>query len=114
MTDRRVTKMVSPRHDTTMTRYAVNLCDLSELPRSGHFNPTALLLQDFVSSAPTHVMTDPKVVDSAAVILDGPAGADTARVTALVSLLQTVIGPRKIKRRIRCYREGTRGGWTEI
>ena len=105
--------MLSPRHG--ITRYAVNLYDLSELPRrSESFNLTALLLQDFVGSAPTHVMTDPKVVDSAAVILNGPAASDTARVTALVSLLQTVIGPRKIGRRIRCYREGSRGGWTEI
>src|SRR3990167_2037847 len=106
--------MVSPGHDTTMTRYAVNLCDLDTLPRSEHFNPTALLLQDFVSGTPAHVMTDSKRVDSAAVILNGPAASDTARVTALVSLLQTVIGPRKIGRRIRCYREGSRGGWAEI
>src|SRR3990167_10986328 len=104
MTDRRVTKMVSPRHDTTMTRYAVNLCDLMELPRFGHFTPTALLLQDFVSSAPTYVMTDPKVVDSTAIILDGPASTDTAPVTPLVSLLPTVICPRKIKRPTPFYR----------
>ena len=97
-----------------MTRYAVNICDLSELPRSEHFNLTALLLQDFIAGTPPLVQTDTARVDSAAVILNGPAAGDASRVTALVSLLQTVIGPRKIKRRIRCYREGSRGGWTEI
>ncbi len=32
----------------------------------------------------------------------------------MVGLLQTVLGPRKLGRRVRCYREGARGGWAEI
>ena len=42
------------------------------------------------------------------------SAADYERVDAVVELLQTVIGPRKINRRVRCYREGPRGGWPEI
>ena len=95
-------------------RYAVNICDLSELAPASGFNPASLLLQDFLSSAPSHVVTNKAYVDSAAVILDGPAAQVEDRVTGLVSLLQTVIGPRKIGRRIRCYREGARGAWREI
>lgn len=97
-----------------MTTYAVNICDLSELPTSPAFNPTALLLQDFVRAPGTHVQTDRRMVDSSAVILDGSAASDDGRVTALIQLLQTTIGPRKIGRRIRCYRQGARGGWQEI
>jgi len=52
--------------------------------------------------------------DEAAVILDGPAAQDETRINALVELLQTVIGPRKMGRRVRCYREGPKGGWAEI
>ena len=96
------------------TTYAINLCDLSSLPASPAFNPTALLLQDFVRAPGAHVQTDRHMIDSGAVILDGPAASDDARVVALIQLLQTVIGPRKIGRRIRCYRQGTRGGWQEI
>ena len=97
-----------------MTTYAINICDLGSLPASPTFNPTALLLHDFVRAPGTTVQTDRRVVDSGAVILDGPAASDTARTSALIQLLQTVIGPRKIGRRIRCYRRGARGGWQEI
>ena len=59
-------------------------------------------------------MPDKNRWDSAAVVLDGPAASDQQRLDAVVELLQTVIGPRKINRRVRCYREGPRGGWPEI
>lgn len=94
--------------------YAVNVCDLSALPASPAFHPTALLLQDFIQQPGTTVQTNRSTVDSGAVVLDGPAAADDARVTALIALLQHVIGPRKLGRRIRCYQRGARGGWTEI
>ena len=96
-------------------RIAINVCDLDLLvPRDGAFNPVALLLRDFCSKNSPTVIPDQNRWDSAAVILDGPAAQDQERLDAVVDLLQTVIGPRKIRRRVRCYREGPRGGWPEI
>ena len=97
-----------------MDRTAINVCDLSyfadpKIP----INPAALLLQDFITQDSPQV-TAGGMVDSGAVVLDGPASKDEKRVNALVELLQTVLGPRKIGRRVRCYREGARGGWSEI
>ena len=97
-----------------MPRIAINVCDLDLLvPRNG-FNPVALLLRDFCSPDSPTVMPNQNRWDSAAVVLDGPAAQDQERLDAVVELLQTVIGPRKIHRRVRCYREGPRGGWPEI
>lgn len=92
---------------------AVSLSDLTSLNQGG-FSVTAILLHDFVSDDPKTVWVDRKYVDTEAVILDGPATADPDRLTALVELLQTVLGPRKLKRRVRCYEQGKRGGWREI
>jgi hypothetical protein len=92
----------------------VNLCDLDSItPREG-FNMTALLFRDFCSEHSP--MTEPQGGrwDAVGVVLDGPAAQDPARAEALVELLQTVIGPRKMGRRVRCYREGPRGGWSEV
>ena len=98
-----------------MPRIAINVCDLDALvPRGNGFNPIALLLSDFCSKDSPTVMPDKNRWDSAAVVLDGPAASDQERLDAVVELLQTVIGPRKIHRRVRCYREGPRGGWPEI
>ena len=98
-----------------MNRVAVNLCDLDELtPRRAGLNPVALLMGDFCSARSPTVIPDKNRFDSTAVVLDGPASLDGERVDALVELLQTVLGPRKIGRRVRCYREGPRGGWREI
>lgn len=96
-------------------RYAVNLCDLSDLaePAIGGFNPVSLLMSDYMDRWSPMVDIDTRF-DSTAVILDGPAAGDPERVTALIDLLQTVLGPRKLRRRVRCYREGPRGGWSEI
>ena len=95
-------------------RIAINVCDLDALtPRNG-FNPIALLLKDFCSKDSPTVMPNQDRWDSAAVVLDGPAAKDQERVDAVVDLLQTVMGPRKLNRRVRCYREGPRGGWPEI
>ena len=98
-----------------MPRIAINVCDLDALvPRGGGFNPIALLLRDFCTKDSPTVVPDRDRFDSAAIILDGPAAQDQERVDAVVELLQTVIGPRKMNRRVRCYREGPRGGWPEI
>lgn len=95
--------------------YAINIADLTALiPRDGAINPVALLLHDFCTEHSPH--TDPANGrwDEVGVILDGPAVSDEDRVKALVELLQTVIGPRKLRRRVRCYRQGPKGGWSPI
>ena len=96
-------------------RIAINVCDLDALvPRNGGFNPISLLLRDFCSPDSPTVVPNKDRFDSAAIILDGPAAGDQERLGAVMDLLQTVIGPRKLNRRVRCYREGPRGGWPEI
>jgi len=99
-----------------MTRYAVNICDLTELmpKHSGAFNPVTLLMQDFMDEHSPRTEPQGGRWDAVGVVLDGPATRDEGRVEALVELLQTVMGPRKMGRRVRCYREGPRGGWSEI
>ena len=94
---------------------AINISDLDQInPRTG-LNMVALLLTDFVTSDPPQMpLANRTRFDEAAVILDGPAAEDRERVNALVELLQTIIGPRRMGRRVRCYREGPRGGWPEI
>jgi len=99
-----------------MNRVAINLCDLDQMRgrQTAGFNPISLLLHDFVTA---DAQTTPPAGgrwDEVGVVLDGPAAQDESRVNALVELLQTVIGPRKIHRRVRCYREGPRGGWAQI
>ncbi|MFH1740949.1 MAG: hypothetical protein ABIH23_18255 [bacterium] len=96
-------------------RTAINIADLDQVnPRTG-LNFVALLLRDFVTDHPPQVpYRNSDRWDEAAVILDGPATEDEQRVNALIELLQTVIGPRKMGRRVRCYREGPKGGWSEI
>jgi len=96
------------------SRIAINICDLSYFsdPKMP-IQMSALLLQDFLTKDSPHVMTG-SMIDSGAVILDGPATQDEKRVNAIIEILQTVWGPRKIGRPVRCYREGVKGGWTEI
>jgi len=93
---------------------AVNLCDLSDLDRASAINPVSILLHGFCDEASPTVQTDKKLIDTYAVILDGPAAQDEERLDALVDVLQTIIGPRKLGRRVRCYQQGPRGGWSEI
>lgn len=97
-----------------MGRTAINVCDMTYFadPRLT-INPAALLLQDFITKdSPTVQVND--MIDSGAVVLDGPASRDEKRVNALVEILQTVWGPKKLKRPVRCYSEGSKGGWLEI
>jgi hypothetical protein len=95
-------------------RIAINVCDMTYFtdPKMP-IQPAALLLQDFITKDSPTVNIN-TMLDSGAVILDGPASQDEKRVNALVELLQTVLGPKKIGRRVRCYQEGPRGGWSEI
>lgn len=94
-------------------RTAINVCDLTYFTDPTPFNPAALLLQDFITKDSPQILANDEI-DSGAVVLDGPASKDEKRVNALVELLQTILGPRKIGRRVRCYREEPRGGWAEI
>jgi len=99
-----------------MSRIAVNICDMTELvPHDpATFNFVALLLQDFMDEHSPRTEPQGGRWDAVGVVLDGPAARDEKRVEALVELLQTVLGPRHMGRRIRCYQEGPRGGWNEI
>ena len=99
--------------------FAVNLHDLTALRGDGPVNFVGMLLQDFVTSPPLHVDTDGGKLDGGrldgcAIILDGPAAQDAARTATVIDFLQTSLGPRKLHRRVRCYRQGPRGGWREI
>lgn len=99
-----------------MARIAVNICDLTELIPKGPsaFNPVALLMRDFMDEHSPRTEPQDGRWDAVGVVLDGPAAQDEKRVEALVELLQTVLGPRHMGRRVRCYREGPRGGWSEM
>lgn len=93
-----------------MSRYAVNVCDLS----SAMAGFTGYLFADFATKDSPTVRVNKSLLDTTAVVLDGTAAQDAERVETLIVLLQTVIGPRRMGRRVRCYREGPRGGWQEI
>lgn len=97
-------------------KIAVNVCDLHELFGDNPFI-SQILLRDCVDrSLPSELinMDSRHSMDEGGVVLNGKAAADEARLNALVELLQTVIGPKKLGRRVRCYRYGPRGGWSEI
>ena len=95
--------------------YAVNVSDLIALKQCHAICIIGMLLADFVSPYQQNtVITNKSRLDSAAVLLEGPAANDQKRVEALIAFLQTSLGPRQLGRRIRCYRRGVRGGWSEI
>ena len=89
--------------------YAVNISDLTILAQ-GPLNFAALLLADFCDQASPLATPHKDRFDEDSIILDGPATLDAARTHALIALLVTVIGPRRLNRPIRCYRRGPRGG----
>jgi len=93
---------------------AVNLCDLDLANERRAFSVMSLLLQDFISDDPPVVQVRSDRWDEDSILLDGPAAQDEKRLDALVDLLQTVIGPRRIGRPIRCYEQGPHGGWKRI
>lgn len=93
-------------------KIAVNIADLSEcFPVLGL---AGMLLTDFCAGKSPIVYPERDRVDSGSVVLDGPASKDAERVAALVDVLQTIYGPRRIGRRVRVYRQGPRGGWREL
>ena len=93
-------------------KIAVNMCDISDLSRK--MSMVGLLLDPFCSRLSATAQIS-KAVDGLGIVLDKyPAGDDSDRLTALVELLQTSIGPRKLGRRVRCYYQNSRGNWTEI
>ena len=92
---------------------AVNICDLDEYRGKSTILVIQLLLQDFVEHPLISVDAEPGMVDGMAIALNGPAANDQQRLNALVEYLHW-IGRRKIRRPIRCYRQGKRGGWTRI
>ena len=95
--------------------YAVNISDLTELKSVGSISIVGLLLGGFVRPyEQSHVAIDRNRLDTDAVVLNGPAANDLERVEALIAFLQTSLGPRQLHRRIRCYRQGPRGGWSEV
>ena len=95
--------------------YAVNICDLTELRGFNSISLVGLLLHDFIPAYNQDtVVINRNRMDTDAMILNGPAANDLERVEALIAFLQTSLGPRQLHRRIRCYRQGPRGGWREI
>jgi len=96
--------------------YAINVADLSSLATSPVDQlMVRWMLQDFVPATNrTTVIIDQTRMDTGAVLLTGPAGEDEERVEALIQLLQEKIGPQKVNRRVRCYRQGPKGGWSEV
>ena len=93
--------------------YAVNLSDLTALAQDNPFT-TQILLADFMDQASPHIVTNKNRFDENAIIIDGPASYDRERLEAFITLLMCIIGPRKLKRPIRCYRQGPKGGWRRI
>ena len=90
---------------------AINLCDLDELRADPLL--IAIMLGDFISVSSPIVKVDHSHMDTGAVVIDGNAASDETRVSAILDLLTKSIGPRKLGRRIRCYVQGSRGGWKE-
>ena len=95
--------------------YAINICDLTDLKSSSPISMIDVLLHDFIPAYNQDtVAINRNRLDTDAVILNGPAANDLERVQALIAFLQTSLGPRQLGRRIRCYRQGPRGGWREV
>ena len=95
--------------------YAINIYDLTDLKSSGPISIVGMLLRGFIPAYNQDtVVINRNRFDTDAVILNGPAANDLERVEALIAFLQTSLGPRQLHRRIRCYRQGPRGGWREV
>jgi hypothetical protein len=96
-----------------MQTVAIQLNDLLSLKATGEL-PFLILVRDFISANSPLVTVDSQAFDGSAVVCDGPAAGDDERLAGLVDLLITVLGPRKLRRRVRCYQQGSRGGWRPI
>ena len=89
--------------------YAVNIADLTEIPPI----VARMLLQDFVGVNSPRVEVEKGKLDGFAVVLDGPAAQNEARVKALVELLAGPVSKR-VGKPIRVYQRGPRGGWKKV
>jgi len=94
-------------------RYGVSVADLhAALAESGVVS--SILLNPFLKERPELVKAQRESVlgcfDRIAVF-NGPASCDEARCVAFVELLQDLIGPKKIGRPIRCFKEDPKRGW---
>ena len=98
-----------PTAENGQAVYAVNMADLLELPPI----IARLLLHDFVSLNSPRVEVERGRIDGFAVVLDGPAARNEARVRALVELLTGPVS-RRVGRPMRVYRRGPRGGWKKV
>jgi len=96
-----------------MPRVAIQIDDLLSLQETGRL-PFGMLMADFISTTSPTVTVDKDAFDGVAVVCDGPAASDDERLAGLVDLLMTVLGPRKLKRRVRIYQQGSQGGWREL
>jgi hypothetical protein len=96
-----------------MTTVAIQIDDLLSLQETGRL-PFGMLMADFISTTSPTVTVDKDAFDGVAVVCDGPAASDPQRVEGLVDLLITTLGPRKLKRRVRCFQQGSKGGWSPI
>ncbi len=92
---------------------AIQLDDLLSLQQTGRV-PFGMLMADFISANSPLARVDKDNFDGSAVVVDGPAASDDEHVAGLVDLLMTVLGPRKLKRRVRVYQQGSQGGWRPI
>lgn len=89
---------------------ALNIADLTYIAVAG------FLLADFVDhDCRTVVDAEPGRVDGAALLLNGPAACDEARLWSCVALLIQRLGPKTMSYRFRAYRQKKPGGsWTRI
>ena len=92
---------------------AIQVSDLLSLKQTGSL-PFGMLMADFISTSSALAVVNRGAFDGFAVVLDGPAAGDDERVAGLVELLMTVLGPQKLKRRVRIYQQGSQGGWREL
>jgi hypothetical protein len=96
-----------------MTTEADQIDDLMTIKETNPFAFGALM-GDFLRPDAPIIDAEPGQFDGAAVVLTGPAASDPDRIKGLVDVLTTILGPRKLGRRCRCYQQGTRGGWSPI
>jgi hypothetical protein len=92
---------------------AIQVSDLLSLRQTGAL-PFGMLIAPFISTASPMAVVNGDAFDGFAVVVDGPAAGEDERVAGLVELLMTVLGPQKLKRRVRIYQQGSQGGWREL
>jgi len=92
---------------------AIQVSDLLSLRQTGAL-PFGLLIAPFIGTGSALAVVNGDAFDGFAVVVDGPAAGNDERVAGLGELLMTVLGPQKLKRRVRIYHQGSQGGWREL